>query len=88
MIATIVLKNPRAIEGSVNLAAMYIHFQKQSKFIIDVTNKEIERIESYGEERYNQLMIQESNNDNADEKSEPTYIPQDFEYPSENSVQP
>ena len=88
MIMTIMLKNPKAIEGAVNLAAMYIHFHKQSKFIIDSTYKEIERIESCGEEKFNQLMVQEGKHSNAYEKSEPTYIPQDFEYPSENSVQP
>ncbi|MEN8194137.1 MAG: radical SAM protein, partial [Bacteroidota bacterium] len=51
---TIISKNPRAIEAAVNLAAMFIHFQKQSKFIIDLTNIEIGNIVSSGEELYYQ----------------------------------
>ena len=43
---------------TVNLAAMFIHFYKQSKFIIDLTNNEIKNIESCGEDKYNQLMFQ------------------------------
>lgn len=43
---TIGVKNPAAIEAAVNLAAMFIHFQKHSRFVIDLTNKEIESIES------------------------------------------
>ena len=56
----VILKNPKAIEAMVNLAAMYIHFYKQSKFIIDLTTSEIKRIESYGEDNFHQLMFQEN----------------------------
>jgi len=56
---TVISKNPRAIEATVNLSAMFIHFYKQSKFIIDLSNDEIRSIESCGEEKYNQLMFQE-----------------------------
>ena len=56
---TVISKNPRAIEATVNLAAMFIHFYKQSEFVIDITNDEIRSIESCGEEKYNQLMLQE-----------------------------
>jgi hypothetical protein len=45
MFFTVLLKNPRAIEPAVNLAAMFIHFQKQSRFIIDRITKEIESFE-------------------------------------------
>jgi len=41
---TVIVKNLRAIEATVNLAAMFIHFHKMSKFIIEYTNKEIERV--------------------------------------------
>ena len=61
---TVISKNPRAIEATVNLAAMFIHFYKQSKFIIDLTNNEIRSIESCGEEQYNHLMLQEVRNSN------------------------
>jgi len=65
MLLTVIFKNPRAIEPTVNLAAMFIHFHKQSKFVIDFTNKEMKNIEGCGEEKYNQLMIQEHRNSNA-----------------------
>ena len=69
MLLTVIFKNPRAIEATVNLAAMFIHFYKQSKFIIDLTNKEIKSIESCGEEKYNQLMLQADRNSNVHKKS-------------------
>jgi hypothetical protein len=47
----VAFKNPRAIEATVNLAAMYIHFYKQSEFIIALTNKEIRSIEIYEDEK-------------------------------------
>ncbi len=56
---TVISKNPRAIEATVNLSAMFIHFYKQSKFIIDLSNDEIRSIENCGEKKYNQLMFQE-----------------------------
>ena len=43
---TVIFINPKAIEATVNLAAMFIHFHKQANFIIDYTNKEIKRIET------------------------------------------
>jgi len=58
MLFTVLFKKPMAIEACVNLAAMFIHFQKHSRFVIDLTNREINFIESYGEEDYNRLMLQ------------------------------
>ena len=55
---TVLFKNPRAIEMTVNLAAMFLHFYKQSKFIINLMNREIRDIETHGEEKYHQLMFQ------------------------------
>jgi len=69
MILTVMFKNPRAIEATVNLAAMFIHFHKMSKFIVDLTTKEIESIEKCGEKKYNQLMFQEYRNSHAHKKS-------------------
>ena len=57
MFFTVLFRNPKAIEPAVNLAAMFIHFQKQSQFIIDVTNKEIEDIERFGEENYKRRVL-------------------------------
>ncbi len=59
VLLTVIFKNPKAIEATVNLSAMFIHFYKQSKFIIDLSNDEIRSIENCGEEKYNQLMFQE-----------------------------
>lgn len=57
MILTMLIKNPKAVESGVNLAAMFLHFHKHSKFIIEFMNKEIEIIESRGEEEYNKSMV-------------------------------
>ena len=51
MILTIFHKKPNEIEAAVNLAAMFIHFNKQSKFIIKHINHEIEAIKSHHEEK-------------------------------------
>lgn len=56
-LVTIIFKNPKAIEATVNLAAMFIHFQKQSKFIIDLTITEIKNIQKYGENKYHKVML-------------------------------
>jgi len=62
MLVIIIFRNPKAIEATVNLAAMFIHFHKQSKFIVDLTNKEIKYIENYGENKYNKLKFQAERN--------------------------
>ena len=66
---TAIFKNPGAIEATVNLAAMFIHFQKMSKFIVDLTAIEIKSIESCEEENHYQSMFQEDRNSNAYKKS-------------------
>ncbi|MBS3770818.1 MAG: B12-binding domain-containing radical SAM protein [Bacteroidales bacterium] len=60
MILTVLFKNIRAIEAAVNMSAMFIHFHKMSKFITDLATKEIKSIESCGEEKFNQLKLQEN----------------------------
>lgn len=69
MIFTVIFKNPRAIEATINLAAMFIHFYKQSKFIIDLTEIEIKSIKICGEEKYNKLILQKERNSNVHKKS-------------------
>ena len=54
---TVLIKNPRAIELVVSMATMFIHFSKHSQFIIDLTNKKIDYLEQYGEEKNNQMML-------------------------------
>jgi radical SAM superfamily enzyme YgiQ (UPF0313 family) len=74
MLVTIIFKNPKAVEATVNLAGMFIHFHKQSKFIIDLTNKEIKNIENFGENKYNQLMLQTERNSNSQKEPYPTMV--------------
>ncbi|MBN2395171.1 MAG: B12-binding domain-containing radical SAM protein, partial [Candidatus Atribacteria bacterium] len=57
MLFTILLKNPKAFESAISLAAMYIHFAKHSQFIIKLINEKIKYIEHYGEENYNRFML-------------------------------
>jgi radical SAM superfamily enzyme YgiQ (UPF0313 family) len=52
----VLVRNPRAIQAAVNLAAMYVHFSKQSEFVIRTLERKVAHVESYGEEKYNQLM--------------------------------
>jgi radical SAM superfamily enzyme YgiQ (UPF0313 family) len=59
ILITVFFKNPKAVEATVNLAAMYIHFYQQSKYIIDITTDEIRSIESRGEDNNNQQIFQE-----------------------------
>jgi len=47
----VIFKNPKAIEMTVNMAAMFIHFYKQSKFIIDTMYSEIKNVGTCGENR-------------------------------------
>ena len=63
MFFTVLLKNPKAIEWGVSLSAMFIHFYKHSNFVIDLTNKQIDSIDKYGEDIYNQkrMNMTESN---------------------------
>jgi len=56
MIFTTLFNNIKGIEAAVNLAAMYIHFHKQSKFIVDLTRSKIQEVRQHGEERYNEKM--------------------------------
>ncbi len=58
MLTTIAFKNPKALEAMVNLAAMYIHFQKMSKFIIDLTTIDIQKLEHGEKEVSIQFLFQ------------------------------
>ncbi len=58
MILTVLFKNPKALEASINLSAMFIHFYKQSRFVVELTKQKINYIKSYGEEKYNKDMLE------------------------------
>ncbi len=53
---TILFRNPKAIEASVNLAAMFIHFQKQKEYIIHAMNKMIQQFEKISEVEFYETM--------------------------------
>jgi len=71
---TVISKNPRAFEATVNLAAMFVHFYKHSRFIIELTDSEIKSIESSEEEKDNQSIFQDDKVYNARNKSSPTMV--------------
>jgi hypothetical protein len=54
---TIMLKNPKAIELSLSMATMYIHFFKHANFIIDLTQKKINYLDNNGDISYYQNMV-------------------------------
>ncbi|MDH4263674.1 MAG: B12-binding domain-containing radical SAM protein [Spirochaetia bacterium] len=56
MIFLTLFKNIKGIEAAVNLAAMYIHFYTQSKFIVKLTRDKINEVENHGEDKYNDRM--------------------------------
>jgi radical SAM superfamily enzyme YgiQ (UPF0313 family) len=56
LLFTLLVKNPKALELTLGMASMYIHFSKHSKFIIDLVEKKIEFLEKYGENEYIRIM--------------------------------
>jgi len=50
-------KNPAALDVVVNLAAMYLHFDGQSRYAAGAFEKTAERIGALGEDRYNAMML-------------------------------
>ena len=53
----VLVRNPRAAEAAVSLAALYIHYAKVSEFVIHTLEDKIAHIERCGEEAYNEWMI-------------------------------
>jgi hypothetical protein len=53
----------------VNLAAMFIHFYKQSKFIVNLTDIEIKNIESRAKDNNNQQIFKEVSESETHKKS-------------------
>jgi hypothetical protein len=57
MFFVVLFRNPKGIEAAVNLAAMFIHFRKQKKYIVSVTSKMIAEIETTGEANFNARLM-------------------------------
>lgn len=46
MLGTIARSNPSGLEGAVSLAAMFVHFRKQARYIVERTTEEIHLLEA------------------------------------------
>jgi radical SAM superfamily enzyme YgiQ (UPF0313 family) len=57
MLFTVLLRNPKAISQVASFAALYLHFARHSRFVIDLTKEKIAEVEELGEVRYNTLML-------------------------------
>ncbi len=60
MFFTVIFRNPSGIEAAVNLAAMFIHFQKQKKYIVSSVNNTLAVMENKSEEAFNNRMTGKS----------------------------
>lgn len=58
MFFTVIIRNPMGIEAAVNLAAMFIHFQKQKAYIISAVNTSLSEMEVIDETAFNELMTE------------------------------
>jgi len=56
MFFTVIFRNPKGIEAAVNLAAMFIHFQKQKAYIVSATNTSLAAMEKISESDYNDRL--------------------------------
>jgi len=62
LLLTVLFRNPRAAESAVNLAAMFIHFEKQCKFIVENTARRLAHIQEHGEELGGRTMCEGAHN--------------------------
>jgi hypothetical protein len=53
----VLIRNPRSVEAVANLAAMYVHFGKQSDYVVQLIDEKLKELREMGEEAYNQFMI-------------------------------
>jgi len=59
MFLTVLFRNPGGIESAVNLSAMFIHFHKQSKFIIKHITQEIKAVEVRHLEENSEMVLRD-----------------------------
>ena len=57
MLLTVIFRNPKGLDPAVNLAAMFIHFQKQKEYGVSSMNHIILELEKTGEEAYHRRMM-------------------------------
>ena len=51
------IRNPRAAEAVVSLAALYVHYSRQSEFVVHTLEDKVAHVESRGEDIFNQSMM-------------------------------
>ncbi|MCX6287508.1 MAG: B12-binding domain-containing radical SAM protein [Bacteroidetes bacterium] len=56
MFFKVIFRNPYGIEAAVNLAAMFIHFQKQKVYIVSSVNNTLAVMENKSEKTFNERM--------------------------------
>jgi radical SAM superfamily enzyme YgiQ (UPF0313 family) len=56
----VLVRNPREVTAVVSMAALYVHYARQSEFVIRTLQAKIAYVESCGEEAYNERMIKGS----------------------------
>jgi radical SAM superfamily enzyme YgiQ (UPF0313 family) len=59
MLLTVLFKNPRSLEPAVNLSAMFIHFHKQSRFIVQQIAWRIKTIEMHNLNREADVVLRD-----------------------------
>jgi radical SAM superfamily enzyme YgiQ (UPF0313 family) len=59
MLLTVLFKNPKGLESAATLSAMFIHFHKQSQFIIKHVTQEIEELESRHLDEISELYVRD-----------------------------
>jgi radical SAM superfamily enzyme YgiQ (UPF0313 family) len=64
MFFTVIFRNPKGIEAAVNLAAMYIHFQKQQAYIVAATRQSILALSKRSEQDLNEEMTEVNPSEN------------------------
>ncbi len=57
MFFTVLFRNPKGVEAAVNMAAMFIHFRKQSIYGSDMMHSAVAELETIGEEAYYEKMM-------------------------------
>ena len=60
MLIKVIWHNPKALEATINLAAMFIHFHDQSRFILNLTGNEIKNLEQDREQQFSTLIIRQN----------------------------
>lgn len=59
MFFAVLFRNAKSMEVAINLAAMFIHFQKQKSYVVRSMNRMIKHVEEKGEAEFYRIMVYE-----------------------------